>query len=64
MSFESFSDFIAMDGHGLYVWLCYGVGFIILAGNLIGAKRARTKLLRDLMQKQRRDEQFNKQTSV
>lgn len=64
MSFETFSDFIAMGGHGLYVWLCYGAGLIVLAGNLLGAKQARSRLLKDLMQKQRRDEQLKKQTEV
>lgn len=25
MYFKTFEDFIAMGGHGFYVWLCYGV---------------------------------------
>ena len=64
MSFDSFSDFLAMGGHGLYVWLCYGVGLVVLAANWVGARQARSKLLQDLIQKQRRDEQLKKQNSV
>lgn len=26
------SEFIAMGGHGLYVWLAYGISFAVLAG--------------------------------
>ncbi|WP_068750299.1 heme exporter protein CcmD, partial [Oleiphilus sp. HI0123] len=28
MSFDSFSEFLNMGGHGLYVWLCYGIGLL------------------------------------
>lgn len=31
MAFDSFSAFIAMEGHGPYVWTCYGVFFLLLA---------------------------------
>lgn len=31
MYFESFSDLIAMDGHGGYVWFCYGIAFFVIA---------------------------------
>lgn len=33
MAFASFSDFLAMGGHGFYVWLSYGLvtfGLVIL----------------------------------
>jgi cytochrome c-type biogenesis protein CcmE len=31
MSFSSFSDFVAMGHHGLFVWTAYGVCFLVLA---------------------------------
>lgn len=31
MAFDSFAAFIAMEGHGPYVWTCYGV-FVLLMG--------------------------------
>lgn len=30
MAFESISDFFNMGGHGLYVWLSYGLGLVII----------------------------------
>lgn len=35
MNFESFSDFIAMGGHGLYVWISYGVALLIFVANIV-----------------------------
>ena len=26
------SEFLAMGGHGLYVWLAYGISFTVLVG--------------------------------
>lgn len=34
MYFDSFSDFIAMGKHGLYVWLSYGIFLVIIAWNI------------------------------
>lgn len=31
MAFDSFASFIAMEGHGPYVWACYGVFFLLMA---------------------------------
>jgi heme exporter protein D len=28
--FESFADFLAMNGHGIYVWACYAIAYSIL----------------------------------
>ncbi len=55
MSFTTFGEFLAMGGHGLYVWLCYGVGFAVLAGNYVSARHARRYTLRVLAQRQRRE---------
>ncbi|KEA64270.1 hypothetical protein ADIMK_1516 [Marinobacterium lacunae] len=53
MSFNSFSEFLSMGGHGLYVWLSYGLGVIIILGNLIAplqaGKRLRAQLTRRLI---------------
>ncbi|GHD44947.1 heme exporter protein D [Marinobacter persicus] len=39
MAFDSFSAFIAMEGHGPYVWSCYAVFFILVAGMMIWSAR-------------------------
>ena len=56
MSFNTFQEFLAMGGHGLYVWLCYGVGLAVLVGNYLVAGQARRHTLRQLAQRQRREE--------
>lgn len=42
MQFDSFSDLLTMSGHGLYVWLAYGVFLLTLLVLVIqpGIKRA------------------------
>ena len=36
MAFTTLSDFIAMGGHGFFVWLAYAVSFVAIAYLLIG----------------------------
>lgn len=39
--FETFEAFVEMDGHGFYVWLCYGlVCFSLIGYYFISAKSA------------------------
>ena len=42
MSFDSIGEFVAMGGHGLYVWLAYGVSMVVVLANVISVRRART----------------------
>lgn len=35
MFFDSFSDFLAMGGHGFYVWLAYGIAAVIFIFNVV-----------------------------
>ncbi|GAA0787874.1 heme exporter protein CcmD [Marinobacterium sediminicola] len=56
MSFDSFSEFLSMGGHGLYVWLSYGLGVVILVANLIVPKLARDHLLKEQKRRLRREE--------
>lgn len=35
MQFDSFAEFIAMGGHGLYVWLAYGSTILVMVGSTI-----------------------------
>ena len=43
MYFDSFSEFIAMDGHALYVWMAYGasVAFLVSYPLILSARRKR-----------------------
>ncbi|MCG7199207.1 heme exporter protein CcmD [Marinobacter pelagius] len=42
MAFDSFSAFIAMEGHGPYVWTCYGVFFVLMVGLMAWSRRRRS----------------------
>lgn len=56
MSFNSISEFLAMGGHGLYVWLSYGLGAGVIAANLILPKLSRNRLLAEQKRRLRREE--------
>jgi len=56
MAFESFADFLNMGGHGLYVWLCYGLGLLIIVMNLVLPLQQSKQVVRDLRRRLRREE--------
>ncbi|MBK1872070.1 heme exporter protein CcmD [Marinobacter sp. 1-3A] len=45
MAFDSFSAFIAMEGHGPYVWACYAVFFVLMVAMMAGSLRSRTAII-------------------
>ncbi|MEM1432426.1 MAG: heme exporter protein CcmD [Pseudomonadota bacterium] len=44
-SFASFAEFLAMGGHGFYVWLSVALAIIIVLGNLLLLRIARQRFL-------------------
>jgi heme exporter protein D len=56
MSFASFSEFIAMGNHGLYVWSCYGISLVVLGLNVALPILARRRYLQDEARRLRREE--------
>ncbi|WP_417584098.1 heme exporter protein CcmD [Nitrincola sp.] len=56
MSFESFSDFLAMGGHGLYVWSSYALGLVVLLANVISPMMTRKRLITEQLRRIRREE--------
>ncbi|MBP0049989.1 heme exporter protein CcmD [Marinobacterium sp. AK62] len=56
MSFNSFSEFMAMGGHGLYVWLSYGLGLAVILINVILPRLQRNRLLAEQKRRLRREE--------
>lgn len=55
MNFESFSDFIAMGGHGFYVWLSYAIALVIVVINIVSPVMQKRKVLTDLARRMRRE---------
>jgi heme exporter protein D len=56
VSFDSFSDFLAMGGHAVYVWSCFALGMIVLLGNVIAPMLERKKLIAEQLRRIRREE--------
>lgn len=50
MYFQNMADFLAMGGHGFYVWLAYGIAAVIFAYNVIvpvlGRRRVKAMIQR------------------
>ncbi|WP_439850887.1 heme exporter protein CcmD [Pseudomonas syringae] len=55
MSFESFSDFLAMGRHGLFVWSAYGVCMWVLLLNVALPVLARRRYLKQQAQRLKRE---------
>lgn len=55
MSFESFSDFIAMGGHGFYVWLSYAIALVVIVINIVNPAVQKKKVMSDLARRLRRE---------
>lgn len=56
MYFDSFSEFLAMGGHGLYVWIAYGLTAVIFIYNLIAPVFKRKRLIVEQSRQLRREE--------
>lgn len=56
MNFASFSEFLAMGNHGLYVWTSYGVSLAVLILNVALPLLARRRYLNDEARRMRREE--------
>jgi len=55
MSFDSFSDFLAMGKHGLFVWSAYGICLAVLAINVASPLLARRRYLQQEARRLRRE---------
>ena len=55
MSFDSFSEFLAMDGHGLYVWLSYAIALVLFVINLVSPLLRKKQLISELKRRLRRE---------
>jgi heme exporter protein D len=55
MYFETFSEFLAMGRHGVYVWSAYGISTVLIAINLIVMARRSKAVRRDIARMMRRE---------
>lgn len=42
-------EFFEMGGHGIYIWPCYGLAFVLLVGLLITSVKQLSQSKRDLL---------------
>lgn len=56
MSFASFSEFLAMGSHGVYVWTSYGIGLLVVLINVALPLLGRRRYLQDEARRLRREE--------
>ncbi|MBN6711388.1 heme exporter protein CcmD [Haemophilus haemoglobinophilus] len=54
MFFQSWSDFFNMGEHGLYVWLSYGISFIVILGLGLQNIYSRKALFKEIQREQLR----------
>lgn len=59
MAFSSMNEFLAMGGHGPYVWAAWGVTALLFLVILWHARRERRQLLSGLKRRARRERQAN-----
>lgn len=57
MHFDSFADFINMGGHGLYVWLAYGLTTVLFVINFVFPVLHKRQLVKEQARKLRREQQ-------
>lgn len=55
IAFESFAEFLAMGGHGLYVWSTYGICMALMVWTAVLPVLARRRYLKDLDRRRRRE---------
>ncbi len=56
MFFDDFASFIAMGGHGQYVWLSYGLAALIVTINFVSPMLTRKKIIKDIERQLRREQ--------
>jgi heme exporter protein D len=54
VSFGSFAEFLAMGGHGLYVWMSYGAALIVVLFNVMSVRLRLRRFHRYAVDLQRR----------
>jgi len=55
-AFESFGDFLAMGGHGLYVWLSFGIYAVLMLWLIIEPKMNLKKQVKEQFMRNRREQ--------
>ena len=63
MQFDSFSDFLTMGGHGVYVWTVYGIALLVLLALVITPLRRDRRFFVEQSMLLRRDRTVDRKTT-
>lgn len=63
MQFDSVSDFFYMGGYALYVWLSFGMCFVVMIGLAVQSRYEHKKLLSDIDDEQQRQARIRRAQS-
>lgn len=55
MFFQSWRDFWDMGSYGFYVWLSYGISFMVILGLIVLSYKGKKAILRDIQREQVRE---------
>ncbi|MDU8924648.1 heme exporter protein CcmD [Pasteurellaceae bacterium LIM206] len=58
MFFQSWHDFFNMGGYGFYVWLAYGISFVILLWLTLSSYRGKRAVLNEIRREQQREQRL------
>lgn len=64
MQFTDIDAFINMGGHGLYVWLSYGVGLLVFITAFMSPVLKKKRIIKELSQLQRRQSKHKMKQST
>ena len=54
--FDGFTSFLAMNGHGPYVWACYGMAILVLGALAITPQWRQRKMRQEFARQLRQEE--------
>lgn len=52
--FETFSEFVRMGRHGVYVWSVYGIAVVIIASHLVSLAVQKRRVLQEFRKMKKR----------
>lgn len=58
MHFDSLADFLAMGGHGLYVWLAYSIALVIVVFNIASPILRKKQFMADYRKRLKREQRL------
>ncbi len=62
--FDDWASFVAMGGHGFYVWLCWGLVIGVVLFGVWYAKAERKRVIKQIQEQQLRQKAVSKKAKL